>query len=381
MLKTTMSESTASSFQANLQRGELLRQQGRHAEAEQRFQQAIAEQPTNPEGYYELAFCYCNWDGHSPKALATIDRAISLAPNRAEFFALRAWILGNLDKDQEAIHVAEQALTLNPNSILALNAQTRACIGLSDWKLAEENARHTLTIDPTNETASNFLAAALRQQGKIQESEAISANLLALVPDNPAAQGNAGWSALQAGDHQRANQHFMEALRLDPDYDYARKGLLHSFNSRVWIYRIYFQFIAWLGRHRKGMRYFFIAIVYVVYRLIVAELRTQFGGEGVHWAFVVVALYFVIFGFGRSFANLFLLLDPFARHALTRKEKGWSVFAGSIFALILGYEISDQAWPQAAVLTAIPAFFLWGVLYPRFQNAFAPRSSANITTD
>jgi tetratricopeptide (TPR) repeat protein len=376
-----MSNESTPGYQANLQRGELLRQQGRHAEAEQYIQQAIAEQPNSPEGYYELAFCYCNWDGHSPKALGSIDRAISFAPNRAEFFALRAWILGNLDKDREAIQVAEQALALNPSSILALNAQTRARIGLSDWKLAEENARHTLTIAPRNATASNYLAVALRQQGKLGESEAVSADLLARVPDNAVAQSNAGWSALQAGDHQRANRHFMEALRLDPNCDYARKGLLHSFNSRVWIYRIYFQFIAWLGRHRKGMRYFFIAVVYVVYRVVVTGLRTEFGGEGVHWAFVVMALYLVIFGFGRSFANLFLLLDPFARYALTRKEMGWSCFAGSIFALILGYEISEQAWPQAAVLIAIPAFFLWGVLYPRFQNALAPRPSADITTD
>jgi tetratricopeptide (TPR) repeat protein len=373
--------SDAPGYQANLQRGELLRQQGRYAEAEKYLQQAIGEQPSHAEGYYELAFCYCNWSGHGKKALETIDRAIALDPNRAEFFSLRAWILGNLDRNKEAIQVGDLALELNPYSVLALNAQTRAYSDLQNWKQAETHARRTLAINARNELAANLLAVALRQQGKLRESAAVTAGLLAQVPDNAMAQCNAGWSALQMGDHRRANQHFLEALRLDPNYDYARRGLLHSFNSRVWIYRLYFQFIAWLGKYRKEMRIFFFLVVYVVYRLAVTALRTEFGPEGIHWAYVVITLYFVIFGFGRSFANLFLLLDPFARYAITRKEMGGSLFAGTLYGLFLGLLIAGQAWPQAAVLIAILAFFLWGVLAPRFQDAFARKSPDEVVAE
>jgi tetratricopeptide (TPR) repeat protein len=368
-------------FQANLQRGELLRHQGRYAEAESYLQRAIGEQPDNADGYYELAFCYCNWSGHSKKALAVIDRAISLEPNRSECHALRAWILGNLDKNTQAVEVAAQALELNPFSLLALNAQTRAYIELHDWKQAEANARQTLSLNARNELAANLLAVALRQQGRLAESDAVTAGLLAQVPENAMAQSNAGWSALQLGDHRRANQHFLEALRLDPDYDYARRGLLHSFNSRVWIYRFYFQFIAWLGRYRKAMRYVFAIVIYIVYRFVVTELSAQFGEEGLRWALVLAAIYLVILGFGRSFANLFLLLDRFARYALTRKEKGWSLVAGSIYGILLALLISEGAWPQAAVLIGIVIFFLWGVLVPRFQDIFLRKSSVELVAD
>ncbi len=371
----------SSSYQSSLQRGELLRNQGRYAEAEKYLQQAIGEQPSHADGYFELAFCYCNWTGHSKKALETIDRAISLDPNRAEFFALRAWILGNLDRDKEAVVVADQALAIAPYSLLALNARTRAYNDLHEWKKAEESARLSLEIHPTNELAANLLSISLRQQGRLPESNAINARLLAQAPDNAISQCNAGWSALQAGDHRRANRHFLEALRLDPNYDYARRGMLHSFNSRVWIYRLYFQFIAWLGKHRTGLRYFFIFAIYFGYRLVVGELRTQFGEEGLHWAFVVMALYLVLFGFGRSFANLFLLLDPFARYALTRKEMAWSLVAGSIYGLILAFLLANQAWPQSAVLLTIAAFFLWGVLFPRFQDAFSSPASDEAVPD
>jgi hypothetical protein len=85
----------------------------------------------------------------------------------------------------------------------------------------------------------------------------------------------------------------------------------------------------------------------------------------------------IVFGFGRSFGNLFLLLDPFARHALTGKEKGWSLFAGFVFGALLVSLITDNAWLQASVLLAILAFFLWGVMQPRFQDAFARASDSS----
>jgi len=353
----------------------MLRNQSRYAEAEKYLQEAISEQPAQAEGYYELAFCYCNWSGHNSQALQTIDRAISLDPNQARFFSLRSWILSSLDQNKQALEVADQALALNPNSILGLNAKTRAYTHLRHWKEAESSARRTLEINARNELAANLLAMALRQQGRLRESDAVTASLLAQVPDNAMAQSNAGFSALQAGDTRRANQHFLEALRLDPDYDYARRGLLHSFNSRVWIYRLYFRLIAWLGKHRKEMRYLFLGLIYALYQLVLFGVRKTEGEKSFYWVLVIMALYLIIFGFGRSFGNLFLLLDPFARHALTPKEKRWSIFVGIFYGFILGFEIMNGAWSQAAVLMAILSFFLWGVLFPRIQDALSTRSS------
>jgi tetratricopeptide (TPR) repeat protein len=285
-----MSGDSQPNYQSLLQRGELLRDQRRYAESEKFLQEAIALQPASADAYYELAFCYCNWDGHEAKGLETIDRAISLEPNRSEFFALRAWILGNLNRNKEAILTADQALELNPQNVLALNAQTRAYNDLHNWPQTEIHARRVLQINARNELAANFLSISLRQQGRLQESRAVTTGLLGQSPDNALTQSNAGWSALQEGDYRGANQHFLEALRLNPNYENARAGLLHSFNSRVWIYRLYFQFIARIGRYRKEMRILFLVIVYVGYRVVLTELRTRFGREGIHWALVVIAL-------------------------------------------------------------------------------------------
>jgi tetratricopeptide (TPR) repeat protein len=364
-----------SSFHANLQRGELLRQQNRFPEAESYLQRAIGEQPDNAEGYYQLAFCYCNWTGHSKKALEVIDRAVSLEPNRAEFFALKSWILGNLKKYKDALQAAKQGLEENPHDLLALNSRTRAYTLLYKWVEAEASALETQSYYSRNELAASFLAQALRQQGKMEESQAVTARLLAQVPNSAMAQCNAGWSALQIGDHRSANQFFMEALRLDPGYDYARQGLLHSFNSRVWIYRIYFQMIAWLGKFGRGMRFFFLALIYIVYQSILAGIRSQYGEvESQEWIIVAMVFYLILFGFGRSFGNFFLLFDRFARHALTSKEKRFSLIVAFLYGCALGAEIYMGGWLQAAILVGILIYFFSGVFVPRFQDTFRPSS-------
>lgn len=368
-------DESLSGYRANLRRGEMLREQGRNAEAEKYLQEAITTEPENPDGYFQLAFCYCNWGGRNQRALQTIDRAISLDPNRSDFFALRAWILGNLGQHLQAIKVSEQALGLDAYNILALNAATRAWCGLAKWKEAEAKARHTLSISSRNASAGNMLALALRQQGKVQQSREVAADLLSLDPDSADSQSNAGWSALHAGDYRRANRFFLEALRLNPNDEDARRGLLHAFNSRVWIYRVYFKGIAYLSRHTQETRLFLVGLLYATYRIVVGGLRTHFGEEGTHWAIVVVALYLVVLCFGRYFANLFLLLDPFARHAVTRGEIGWSALAGLIYAAILGYLVVIGAWPQAAVLVAVIVFFLWGALSPRIHDAGEPTAA------
>jgi tetratricopeptide (TPR) repeat protein len=368
-----MPDESFNTYQANLQRGRMLRTMGRSAEAEKFLQSAIGAQPDNAEGYYELAFCYCNWTNHHKQALQTIDRAIGLDPSRAAFFSLRAWILGNLDKNQEALQTANQALEMNPYDILAHNAKARAYMDMSDWADAEAAARHALSLDTDNEVAGNILAIALRQQGRLEESQAVTASMLAQAPDDAMSQNNAGWSALQAGDYRRANRHFLEALRLNPNFDNARRGLIHAFNSRVWIYRMYFQYLAWMSKHKTGGRYAIVIVIYLIYRVVIGTMRAELGQQAQDWVFVAVTYYFIFFGYGRSFANFFLLLDPFARHALGRNEILLSSFVMLAYAILLTVVIMDQAWIPAAIMIALPVCFIWGALWPRLQDAFSPR--------
>ena len=104
-------------------------------------------------------------------------------------------------------------------------------------------------------------------------------------------------------------------------------------------------------------------------RNVEAEKHLQEAITAERWAIVIIALYLVVLCFGRYFANLFLLFDPFARHAITRQEIGWSVLAGLVYAGLLGYLLAEEAWPQSAVLLSVLGCFLWGALSPRLHDA------------
>jgi len=125
------------------------------------------------------------------------------------------------------------------------------------------------------------------------------------------------------------------------------------------------------------MRIFFLVLIYVVYQSLLASLRAEYGSYNAQpWIFVAMVFYLVLFGFGRSFGNFFLLFDRFARHALTTREKAWTLAPVAIYTFVMYYEITHEAWIQTGILTGVLVFFLWGVLWPRFQDAFVKATPA-----
>lgn len=189
------------------------------------------------------------------------------------------------------------------------------------------SARHALSIDADNTLAANQLAQALRLQNKLAENAEHLAGMLARDPEDAFTHANAGWAALQRGQHREAETHFREALRLDPEFDYAREGLLNSFRARSPFYRAYLQYCFWMQRLSGGSRW---AVVLGLY----------FGVKLSNWAFqgpyrliglAIGALYFLLVlwvWIAKGVGNFILLFDRFAKHALRRSEKIEAVMVG-----------------------------------------------------
>ena len=91
-------------------------------------------------------------------------------------------------------------------------------------------------------------------------------------------------------------------------------------------------------------------------------LHHYFGHLGGEVVWLLLIVYCAIFAYGRELGNFFLLLHPFARHALTREDKWWS------FATMLGYcwllysSFKYHFWTGMILLPALAVFFLVGVL-------------------
>ncbi len=351
-----------------LLRGLQLKELGRYADAETAIRAALSHEPNDAFALHQLAGCQWQIPGRQKDALQTINEAISIEPNEPEHHVLRAFILCVLDRPKEALAAARMALGFNPTDTGAFAAEAQAHLQMENWPLAETAARQALALDADNSAAANQLAQALRLQNKQVENAAHLAGMLARDPDDAFTHANAGWAALQRDEHRQAETHFREALRLDPDFDYAREGLLNSFRARSPIYRAYLKYSFAMQRLGQGARW---AVIIGLY------LAVRFAGK-LPGGFVLVALYFLFVLWvwvARGVGNFILLFDRFARYALRPAEKTEAVAVGgglcvglvllgigavfSPMTLVLGLGLVAAVFPLSMTFTNASKIGTW----------------------
>jgi len=360
---------------ASAQRGRILLEQGRFAEAEKYFREALAIEPNDGETLYYLAFCLLQ-QKRLPEARDTVRAAIALDPENSAFHVLHAMVLARLDKLKEAQAAVQAALEIEPESDQALYVRATLHASRMEWAKAEKDARAALEINPENGPAANLLAHSLRLQNRPAESADQVAYMLSQDPEDADTQSTAGWTALQRGDREAAEKHFLEALRLEPHHEIAREGLKEAFKARSPVYRMYLNYCFFMQRFTAKMQWALIIGLLVGVRLVRAIFPPPI-------ALAVLAAYFLFVLWvhvARAVGNFQLTLDRFARHALTRAEtwEAWVVGGGVVVGvpfviigvlanlapvLVVGVTLIGLAFPLAYVFTnrSIPGRILFGV--------------------
>ncbi len=314
------------------QRGKVLIEQRRYADAERYFRQALANEPNDVESLYFLALSQLQ-QNRADDGLQTIASGIALEPEASELHALKAGILSQLRKPKEAMAAAQTAVELAPDSDYALTARASVWAAKQEWRKAEEDARKALELNPENSGAANLLAHTLRLQNRQGETADQIAYMLSRDPEDADTQSAAGWAALQRGDHKAAETHFLEALRLEANNEAAREGLKEAFKARSPIYRLYLSYCFFMQRFTAGKQWLIIIGLIVGVRVARAVLPPPL-------ALAVIVFYFLFVLWvhvARAVGNFQLSLDRFARHALSRAEtwEAWCVGGGVILGLPL----------------------------------------------
>ncbi len=349
------------------QRGLFLLQQDRYEEAARFFREALASDTQSAWTFFRLALCELNLK--QPKeALREIDAALALEPNEGDFHALRALALAQTDRLPQAVQAAETAIAKTPSSVFAHVALGQVRSQQKEWALAEQSARQALALDAEDENAAALLATTLRIQNKRADGEALVAQMLARNPESEQSHIEAGWSALRRGDHRKAEDHFLEALRIDPLNEYARAGLKESFKSRSPLYRMYLEYAFFMQRFTAKHQWLLI----IGLLLMVKFARALLGPVGV--AIGLLYLLFVFFvHFALPLGNLQLLLDPRARHALDPEEKQEATFvSGSLILGLLAVAVGLLA--KGNVLLIFTGLCLVGMALP-LRYIFTNRSA------
>jgi tetratricopeptide (TPR) repeat protein len=345
------------SASAASQRGLVLLQQRRYPEAEKYFREALSNDPNDPGALYFLAVCQTNQNNHKD-ALDTIDRALSVEPEVADMHALRAFILVDLHRSGDALKASEEALRIDPDSDFALTARAASFLSRNEWATAELAARKALDINPENTVAANQLAHALRLQNRLQESAEQTGYMLSQDPESGDNHSTAGWLALQRGDGRKAEEHFLEALRLDAGNESAKAGLKEAFKSRSAIYRWYLNYCFFMQRFTAGKQWLVILGL-----LLAVNIAPFFLPRPLALGVTVLYMLFVLWvHVARAVGNFQLLFDRFARHALEKGEMWEAIFVG--IGVLLGLPLMAAGLISHQQILLIAGVTLIGSAFP-----------------
>ncbi|MDB4468037.1 tetratricopeptide repeat protein [Verrucomicrobiales bacterium] len=311
----------------DVRRAEHLEQIGRTEDALSAYRAALAIDPKNADLLRRFAHCQMRSEKEAEHALGTIDQAVALVPNDPYNHVVRSLVLADQRKPKLAVAAAEEAIALEPELSIGHTALANAYLKRQSWHAAEVSAKKALSLDPDEEMSANILAHALFCQGKQVENQVHISGLLHQDPEDPYTHYVAGLAALQAEKYQKAEEHFLEALRLNPNFDAAREGLLNTFRARSFVYRSYLRYAFFMTRLTSGQRYGLIIGLLLAVQLLKGAFRNV--SPGISTGIGVVYMLFVLWTFvARSVGSLIVLGDHKARRALRFMERLDAVVVG-----------------------------------------------------
>ena len=213
--------------------------------AEAAAEKAIALAPELADGYAVrsgLRALHLDWEG----ARADLERARALNPGGVEVQVQYGILLASLGRLPEAIAVFQKATLLDPLSAEGWVRLGICYLGLGKLDLAEAAAKRALEISPEHDRAARTLGFAHLLGNRLEEARAAFHRSLKLAPgwDNSGARGGgtrnpAAYEAYLLGRYHwnlrttqgmiHATEAFKRAVALDSSYALAWTGLADAY--------------------------------------------------------------------------------------------------------------------------------------------------------
>ncbi|MEO1434805.1 MAG: tetratricopeptide repeat protein [Bacteroidota bacterium] len=320
-----------------LERGQLLIQQSRYTEAEQELQQALALDPQNAMALGLMSICAIHKQDFT-EALQLAELALSYEPiDPFLIYVLsRCYFLNNRFDDAKA--QLEEGLSIYPHQDNFFLLLGEIAFHQEDWEESLNYAHQGLEIDPEHLDLINLRARSLVQLNRKEEARATMDYALHTNPEDPYSHANKGWVAINQNEIDSALEAFQEALRLDPENDYARNGLKEAIKAQNLAYRLVLQYFLWMGRMNEKHRWTFVIGIYILYRVILYVAKSFPAIAPVLYPLVFV---YILFAFSSwvavPFSNFVLRFHKLGRYAMDRDELRGSTVVGSavIVAIVL----------------------------------------------
>ncbi|WP_224995376.1 tetratricopeptide repeat protein [Cesiribacter sp. SM1] len=315
-----------------LQRAQLLAEHKRFAEAERELRQLLAETPEHVYALYILAEILLEQE-RLADAEEVVHQVLHLQPASAPSHYLHARLLSAQDLPKQAIEAIQQAISLDPTDpdyhgmhaiILFSNRQREAAL---------EAAEKGLSFDPEHINCLNVRSRVLFKLGRKQEAVQTIDKALEQDPGNAITHANYGWAWLEKNDPKQALEHFRAALQLDPTLDYAKEGMTEAMKGRYWLYRQYLRYAFWIANQSKRNQWIFLIGLYVAFRFIRSAADAN---ETLAPFLMPLIVLYILFAFSSwllgPLGNLFLMLNPYGRYALSESDRRTAGYVGMALA-------------------------------------------------
>lgn len=318
-----------------LERARLLLQQRRYDLAEKELRQVLAGTPEHFLAHAWLSLTLMEMTRYN-EAETEAEAAVQVAPDHPYGYFVLSRIFQQQGKTRQAEKAIAEAIRLNPTDADYFAVLAGLFAGEQQWAKALEAAEQGLVLDAEHIGCGNLRAMALNKLGRRRESVGALDAALYRDPDNALTHANQGWIALEQNNHQEAMTHFREALRLEPELNWARSGILEALKARNPIYRWLLQYFFWMARMGPRLQWGVILGAYFGNQILRGIARSNPQLAPFLTPLIILYLLFVYLTWtGKTLFNLLLRLDRFGRLVLSPQQVRVSNIVGLMLLIAL----------------------------------------------
>ena len=358
-----------------LTRAEILIQQKRYAEASDLLQELLTTDPNNVFVMAMLAEVKVH-SGEFSTAEHHIDQAIGMAPDLDQLHFIRAQVMLQTDRADDAEAELKTAASINPAQPQYFAFWSHVKLSRKKYGEALELAEKALELDAQNILAINARSTALLKLNRKEESFAAIQGALREDPNNAFTHANYGWSELEKGDHRRALKHFQESLKIDPSNEYAQAGMLQALKARYLLYRWFLQYAFWMSNLTSRYQWAVIIGFYLAFRVI-RGISNSNPSLAPFLQPVLVLMGVVAFStwVTAPLSNLFLRLNTYGKHLLSKEEKLSSNLVGIALGVALlglvGYLTTSSVVALAITIYGLGMMVPCSMIFLETKNKYA----------
>jgi tetratricopeptide (TPR) repeat protein len=347
---------------ASLERARVLLRQGRPDLGEPELRKALAEEPNNAVAHGLLSVTLAE-RGQLQEATREAEEAVHLAPDRPFSHYALANVLFDRERLVEAKAAIEEAIRLDPLDADYLALLANIFWAQGRWRQTLEVAEQGLALDAEHDACTNLRAMALVKLGRGVEAGLAFDAALARDPENAVTHASQGWALLHRGDHPTALDHFREALRIDPQLDWALEGLVEALKARSPLYGLMLRYFLWMSGLSGKVRWAIVVGGLFGIRILAGGLASIPILDLLVAPLLAAYFLFIFLSWTADpLFNLLLRLNRFGRYALTREDVVASNWVGGCLLAALVSLIALPITGNLGFLVA--AILLAGLVLP-----------------